>query len=67
MEAIVITVSSSTMVPTPRLSAMVALVAESRLTLKASTPSNTVSLVIATVMVCVMVPGAKVREPVAPV
>ncbi len=55
------------MVPTPRLSAIVALVGVSRLTLNVSpeVPSNTVSLVILMVTVCVVVPGAKVNVPLA--
>ena len=56
-------VPSSLMVPTPRLSAIEALVAVTKLTLKVSTPSNTVSLEIAMVTVCVVTPGAKVSEP----
>ena len=55
------------MVPTPSASAMVALVGDARLTLKVSLPSNTVSLAIGTVMVCVVVPGANVSVPLAAV
>ena len=60
-------VPSSRMVPMPRLSAIVALATLVRLTLKVSDPSNGVSLVIGTVTVCVVTPGAKVSVPLVAV
>ncbi|MCY1524799.1 hypothetical protein D9M68_597500 [compost metagenome] len=55
--------SSLVIVPTPWLSAMVALTAPLRLTKKVSLASGTVSPTTGTVMVCVVVPGVKVSVP----
>ena len=56
----------SIIVPMPRLSAIVALVGLLKLTRKVSAPSKTgtpASLRIATVIVCVVTPGAKLSVP----
>ena len=58
-------VPSSVMVPMPVASAMVALVAPVRSTVKVSEPSKVVSSVMLTVMVCDVTPAAKVSVPVA--
>ena len=55
--------SSLVMVPTPWLSAMVALTAPLRLTKKVSFASGTVSPITGTVIVCVVAPGVKVSVP----
>jgi hypothetical protein len=59
--------SLSMMVPMPVASEMAALLAPLNVTLKVSLPSNTVSLVIGTVMVCVVCPGVKVSVPLVAV
>ena len=60
-------VSSSTMVPTPVPSAMVALCGLLSTTVNCSLPSTSVSGVMAMVMVLLVSPGAKVTVPLAPV
>ena len=61
--------SLSVIVPTPSVSAIVALVAPLSVTLSVSPgrPSNSVSLVIGTVIVYVVVPGLKVSVPLVAV
>ena len=56
-------VPSSLIVPMPKPSAILAFVAPDKLTLKVSMPSNTASLLIFSVIVCVVTPGAKVSVP----
>jgi hypothetical protein len=59
------TSSSSTIVPMPCASAIVALEAFDRFTWKVSSPSTSVSPTTATGIVCVVTPGAKVSVPLA--